>query len=61
MKAGIIFVVAGIMFAYAETWYFGWNRLPMSSAEFYCDKIATAVSVWGYSLIWHKIKKERKK
>lgn len=43
----IMLLPFGLIFWIAETWYFGWNRLPQSEAEWWCDYIAALITVIG--------------
>ena len=44
----------GIAFNLVETWYFGWNVTPKSTAELICDAVSVAIVLTG--LVWPKEK-----
>lgn len=46
---GLILFLIGLGLNIAETWYFGWNMRPESTAETYAD-IVTAIP-FGFGLI----------
>jgi len=48
------YIIVGQIFAFLETWYFGWNWTPSCVAERWCDIIATALVFFGFGIIYQK-------
>lgn len=52
MQKGLLLIVIALVFNLLETWYFGWNMLPKSIPEAYCDGISGIVSWIGFFMIY---------
>lgn len=50
-KVGATALIAGILFNFIETWYFGWNLKPSCPAEAVCDYIAGVAMVSGMLIV----------
>jgi len=50
-KKGLTMIICGIVFGFAETWYYGWNFTPQSITELVCDLIASALIISGYAVV----------
>jgi len=61
-KIGNILLIVAIVFALGETYYFGSEWLPESTAEFICDSIALMIGTVGATLkILHAYEKNKRK
>ncbi len=49
---GIIIILIGIIFNFAETAYFGFNWFAKTTAESMCDGFSLSLCVLGYYSIW---------
>lgn len=52
---GVFLVMAGFVFNFLETWYFGWNLRPQSSGEMVCDYIANGSMLIGWFTVLYAI------
>lgn len=50
---GSILLIGGLLFNFAETWYFGWNLKPSCPAEAACDYIAGVIMVSGTLIVMY--------
>ena len=50
-KWGVILFYAGAIFNFLETWYFGWNRKPLTPEEMICDWVAFCVMLGGVFMV----------
>lgn len=48
---GYALVIAGFVFNFLETWYFGWNWKPSCRLEMICDYAASAAMIAGMMII----------
>ena len=42
-KKTVLYFVIGLLFWLVETWAFGWNKSPLSTAEQICDYITIGI------------------
>jgi len=40
-------IIVSIIFRIIETWYFGWNSVPINEYELLCDRISECVMTIG--------------
>lgn len=53
---GFFLMVGGSIFSIIETWYFGWNLIPQSTAEVICDMICFFSIMLGFLIFCYKPK-----
>ncbi len=49
-KTGLVIMLCAVLLGFGETWYFGWNWVPESRAEFVLDMIVINACWFGYVL-----------
>lgn len=59
-KTGFWLMVGSVLFAIAETGYFGWNRFPVTRAELTCDIIAGAICATGAAIFFYSIYRQNR-
>lgn len=52
---GVIMFFSGLVFNFTETWWFGWNLKPQSTAELICDYISFTVLAIGVIAIVYAV------
>lgn len=52
---GVAIFFLGLMFNFAETWYYGWNLKPQSPGEMVCDYIAYAAVMAGLFMTMYAV------
>lgn len=50
---GVAVFFVAVLFNFSETWYFGWNLRPQSSAEMVCDYISFAGMMGGMFIVMY--------
>ncbi len=46
-------LILGVLFNFAETWYFGWNSKPSCPAEMLCDYISHIMVISGFLIVFY--------
>lgn len=58
IRVGKIIIGLSFIFAVVETWYFGWNFIPINVAEQICDLIAQSMFIFGVMIYLAPLLKE---